>query len=132
MKNYINTNTDNKHTQPIRIETLLEMIDETWGRPRYDPGSTFNVFFNEMLDVLHRRNIYTLDKIGTNHLAMTILNLVKRFGDDNNAVVFMIMCQYIFQLAVILGVMNEIENPAIGLDRLFPDKPTEYICDTYF
>lgn len=116
---------------PIRIEALINEIHSHLGIPyKKEHGSVYEAFENELLHVLHKRNIYTIEQVKTDHLIMVILNFMKKHGVEY-AVVLKNLCIGIFRMAAELGFMPLECSPAEELDKIFA-KPTTWIFNDFF
>ncbi len=126
------TNMNNHITpKPIPVEKALNSIlDYFQIGPVRIKGSIYSIFEEELLGILQRRNIKTIDKIGSNHLAMLILNIAKK--DKDSIKIIRELCKDIYFMFEYFGFISHENNPALNLDDLFPDKPMEIICEFDF
>ena len=130
MKN-INQNSVN-YEKPILIKDAIHLIIHCleMSQARIE-SRIFSAFEDELLLILHRRNILTINKVGANELVMLILNLAKKNGNEIIPI-SKALCQSIFKIAANMGIIDADKNPSTFLDVVFPNKPTVIIGDYDF
>ena len=128
MKN-INYRTNYK-SKAILVEDAIDMVNNYLDIPKERiEGNPYSKFLDELLLFLHERNIYTINRVGANHLVLLILNLANKYGDEMVAI-YKIFCQSLFNTAAIMGIIKTEENPSTFLDKVF-SKSSKVILGNY-
>lgn len=130
--NFMNTQDNNSSLIiPISIETLMIEVHSRMGyQYKKRPGTLYDAFEKELFSILHKRNIYTIDKVQTKHLIMVILNIARKFGVEHIKLT-KDLCVEIFRIAAILGYIPLQYSPAEILDQIFA-KPTTWVLSDFF
>ncbi|MCL5029392.1 MAG: hypothetical protein M1480_10305 [Bacteroidetes bacterium] len=77
MNNQKNATDNSNMVNQIKIETVIDMALKYVNAPTISiQGSVLSIFEEGLLEILHKRNIQTIDKVGTNHLVMLLFTIL--------------------------------------------------------
>jgi|GEM_PF-4337419 len=117
-----NNNNIKNLTKLVSIENAINMYFESVKEHEQETLNIISEFNSELLSVMHKRNISTIDKVRPKHLMFLIANLASKYG-DNSLPMFTWLTKDLFEMVTFLEIIEPENNPANILDIVFPNKP---------